>query len=127
MATHSKRVAEGIGRRPGVVCGVSTLITLLVSVLALVVGEFTVSADNDGWQSRTTELANRQMQLEAAEGGLDERRWGGGLPLCHVVGLPRRRPTRARFARLPFDLWLGLPRRRLVVAGSSRGRVETLS
>ena len=75
MATHSKRVAEGIGRRPGVVCGVSTLITLLVSVLALVVGEFTVSADNDGWQSRTTELANRQMQLEAAEGGLDERRW----------------------------------------------------
>jgi len=75
MATQSKRVAEGIGRRPGVVCGVSTLITLLVSVLALVVGEFTVSADNDGWQSRTTELANRQMQLEAAEGGLDERRW----------------------------------------------------
>ena len=75
MATHSKRVAEGIGRRPGVVCGVSTLITLLVSVLALVVGEFTVSADNDGWQSRTTELANRQMQLEATERGLDERHW----------------------------------------------------
>ena len=75
MATHSKRVAEGIGRRPGVVCGVSTLITLLVSVLALVVGEFTVSADNDGWQSRTTELANRQMQLEATERGFDERHW----------------------------------------------------
>ena len=72
MATHSKRVAEGIGRRPGVVCGVSTLITLLVSVLALVVGEFTVSADNDGWQSRTTELANRQMQLEGC--------------LCHRIG-----------------------------------------
>ena len=69
MATHSKRVAEGIGRRPGVVCGVSTLITLLVSVLALVVGEFTVSADNDGWQSRTTELANRQMQLERGQLG----------------------------------------------------------
>jgi hypothetical protein len=75
MASHAQRVAERIGRRPGVVCGVSTLITLLVSVLALVVGEFTVSADNDGWQSRTTELANRQMQLEAAWEGLDARHW----------------------------------------------------
>ena len=71
---RAQRIAGCIGRRPGAVFSVSSFVTLFISVLALVVGEFTVSADNDGWRSRTTILANRQMQLEAAW-EIDESHW----------------------------------------------------
>ena len=71
---RAERIAGCIGRRPGAVCGVSSFVTLLISVVALVVGEFTVSAENGGWRSRTTAIANRQVQLEATW-ALDESHW----------------------------------------------------
>lgn len=60
----SAKVAGNIGSRPCTWCGITTLVALIVSALAMIVGEFEVSADNDGWRSRQTKLADRQLQYE---------------------------------------------------------------
>ena len=65
MSTKAEQVASCIGRRPCVVFSVTGVVTLLISVIAIVVGKFEVSADNSGWQSRNTPMANRQVQREA--------------------------------------------------------------
>ena len=65
MSTKAEQVASCIGRRPCVVFSVTGVVTLLISVIAIVVGKFEVSADNSGWQSRNTPMANRQVQHEA--------------------------------------------------------------
>ena len=56
-----------MARRPCLVFCLSLLFAVSISVLGLVLGEFEVSADNDGWNSRGTFVADKQAQ-EAADG-----------------------------------------------------------
>ena len=81
------KVAACIGAHPGIAFGVSALITIAISMIALVVGEFEVSADNAGWESRTTTMANRQVQFRALQDcyTLNKDCWAGTL------GTPSRR------------------------------------
>ena len=81
------KVAACIGAHPGIAFGVSALITIAISMIALVVGEFEVSADNAGWESRTTTMANRQVQFRALQEcyTLNKDCWAGTL------GTPSRR------------------------------------
>ena len=67
MPSKAERVAGYIGAHPGAVLGVSALTTIALSMIALLIGEFEVSADNAGWESRTTTMANRQVQFRALQ------------------------------------------------------------
>eukprot|EP00966_Prymnesium_polylepis_P121309 2803661-Prymnesium_polylepis.1 len=40
------------------------LASVILSAIGLIVGEFSVSADNDGWSSRGTTIANREVQFD---------------------------------------------------------------
>ena len=77
MPSKAERGAGCIGAHPGVAFGVSALITTILSLIALFVGEFEVSADNAGWESRTTTMANRQVQFRTLQKcyTLDEDCW----------------------------------------------------
>ena len=83
MPSKAEHVARHIGARPGAALSISALTTLACSMMALVIGEFEVSADNAGWESRTTTMANRQVQFRA-------------LQECYFLGEdcwnPRRQP-----------------------------------
>ena len=106
MPSKAEHVAGYIGAHPGVVFGVSALTTIAISMIALVIGEFEVSADNAGWESRTTTMANRQVQFRALQECylLGEDCWNpSGQPhtsnvypgLQHGVGSYRRRIAEA--------------------------------
>jgi len=77
-------VARCIGRRPFLVFGITMIVTILISVLALVVGEFSIETDNDGWNSRGTKLANRQVQYERLMGDDSD----GGASNCNPTIQP---------------------------------------
>ena len=80
MPSKAEHVAGYIGAHPGAALGVSALTTIVISVIALVIGEFEVSADNAGWESRATTMANRQVQFRALQECylLDEDCWNPG-------------------------------------------------
>jgi len=59
LQNHSKRIA----RNPCTYLWVSLIISLALSFIALIVGDFSVSAETGGWQSRGTLIADRQTQL----------------------------------------------------------------
>ena len=52
-----------MARWPRVHFWVSFLIALTLSIVGFVFGEFTVAADNAGWQSRGTLISDRQTQI----------------------------------------------------------------
>ena len=83
MPSKAEHVARYIGAHPGAALSISALTTIACSMMALVIGEFEVSADNAGWESRTTTMANRQVQFRA-------------LQECYFLGEdcwnPRRQP-----------------------------------
>ena len=56
-----------MARRPCLVFCLSLLFAVSISVLGLVLGEFEVSADNDGWNSRGTFVADKQAQDSARQ------------------------------------------------------------
>ena len=51
--------------RPCLVMLLALLFALVLSALGMVIGEFEVSADNDGWNSRNTPVANKAAQDSA--------------------------------------------------------------
>ena len=54
-----------IGRRPGRALLASVLVAVAVSAVGMIVGEFEISNDNSGWESRRTLIADRQAQFRA--------------------------------------------------------------
>ena len=52
-----------IGRRPGRALLASVLVAVAVSAVGMIVGEFEISNDNSGWESRRTLIADRQAQF----------------------------------------------------------------
>ena len=58
------RIAASMARNPWTYFAVAWFVTLLLSVVGLIVGKFEVAADNAGWNSRGTLIANRETQLE---------------------------------------------------------------
>jgi hypothetical protein len=62
-----ERQARRIARNPCThLCG-SLLLALLLSVVGLVVGKFSISSENGGWESRGTLISDRQTQLLLAQ------------------------------------------------------------
>lgn len=57
------RQARFVARRPWLCFGVSFLIATVLSVVGLIVGDFDVAADNAGWRTRGTIIANRHQQV----------------------------------------------------------------
>ncbi|QDZ19396.1 SSD domain-containing protein [Chloropicon primus] len=54
-----------LARRPCLVMVLSLLFALGLSAVGMIVGEFEISADNDGWNSRNTPVADKQAQDSA--------------------------------------------------------------
>jgi len=71
-----QRAARNMARYPKTHFWVAFLAALTISVVGFVVGKFSVVAENAGWQSRGTLLANRQTQLMMANEFEDELRTG---------------------------------------------------
>lgn len=59
--------AKRVARSPCTYLWVSMIIAIVLSFIAIVVGEFSVSANTGGWQSRGTLIADRQTQLLAIQ------------------------------------------------------------
>lgn len=74
------------------VCVASFIGALAFTVLGMIVGEFEVSVDNDGWESRGTSLAKRQAQLEL----LEEECWDLNNEWCWDTA-PSRAPDDYRY------------------------------
>jgi hypothetical protein len=62
-----ERQAKRVARNPCWHLNVSLLVGVGLSVIAIIVGEFSVSANTGGWQSRGTLIADRQTQLMLTE------------------------------------------------------------
>mmetsp|Transcript_13477 Transcript_13477/g.19413 ORF Transcript_13477/g.19413 Transcript_13477/m.19413 type:complete len:1143 (+) Transcript_13477:65-3493(+) len=58
MSRYTRHVAS----HPWKHLGVAMILSIVISGVGMVVGNFSVSADNNGWQSRGTLIANRQSQ-----------------------------------------------------------------
>jgi len=61
-----QRRARCVARNPWIHFNVAMGVALTLSVIGMVVGNFTVSVDNAGWQSRGTLIADRQTQMSLA-------------------------------------------------------------
>lgn len=61
--TFCQRQAARVANYPCACFWVALLTSLFVSILGMVFGDFQVAADNAGWTSRGTEIANRQAQF----------------------------------------------------------------
>ena len=55
--------AKAMARRPWLHFLTALIISLVLSVVGLIVGDFSVTADNNGWQSRGTLIADRHAQV----------------------------------------------------------------
>lgn len=62
--TISQKTARLIARRPIPFLSGAILVTILFSFIGLYFGKFSVAVDNEGWRSRGTLIANREMQNE---------------------------------------------------------------
>jgi hypothetical protein len=62
-----ERQAKRVARNPCWHLNVSLLVSIGLSVIAIIVGEFSISANSGGWQSRGTLIADRQTQLMLTE------------------------------------------------------------
>lgn len=60
---NRNRVARFIARRPLFILLVAGTASILLAALGLVLGKFSVSANNSGWRSRGTTIANRDAQV----------------------------------------------------------------
>ena len=52
-----------VARKPWLCFGVAFLISTVLSVIGLIVGDFQVAADNAGWRTRGTLIADRHQQV----------------------------------------------------------------
>jgi hypothetical protein len=52
-----------VARNPWICFGVAFLVATVLSVIGLVVGDFQVAADNAGWRTRGTLIADRHQQV----------------------------------------------------------------
>mmetsp|Transcript_11561 Transcript_11561/g.17334 ORF Transcript_11561/g.17334 Transcript_11561/m.17334 type:complete len:851 (+) Transcript_11561:73-2625(+) len=60
----SKKLALIIARKPGCFLASSLLLCILLTVLAVAVGDIVITVDNTGWKSRGTLVAKRAMQAD---------------------------------------------------------------
>ncbi len=61
-----ERISKGVARSPCTYLWASLLVSVALSVIAIIVGEFSVSAETGGWNSRGTLIADRQTQIMLA-------------------------------------------------------------
>jgi hypothetical protein len=66
LHTFWQRRSKHMARYPCTYLWITLVISLILSFVALTVGQFEVSAENGGWQSRGTLIADRQTQLMLA-------------------------------------------------------------
>ena len=57
------RRAKSVGRRPWIQFWISFLVSSALSAVGIIVGDFSVSVDNAGWQSRGTLISDRHSQV----------------------------------------------------------------
>lgn len=55
--------ARFVARKPWLCVGVAFVVATVLSVIGLIVGDFQVAADNAGWRTRGTLIANRHQQV----------------------------------------------------------------
>jgi hypothetical protein len=67
-----ERQAKRMARNPCWHLNVCLVVAVMLSAIAMIVGEFSVSAESGGWQSRGTLIADRQTQLML----VDYNQWG---------------------------------------------------
>ena len=60
----SKKVALIIARKPGYFLASTLLLCILLTVLAVTVGDIDITVDTTGWKSRGTLVAKRAMQAD---------------------------------------------------------------
>jgi len=60
----ASKIARWIGRNPRKALAGSFIVSTIFSYIGIVVGNFEIAVDNDGWRSRGTIIANREMQNE---------------------------------------------------------------
>eukprot|EP00934_Nitzschia_sp_Nitz4_P004646 Nitzschia sp. Nitz4//scaffold228_size32365//15936//19222//NITZ4_007906-RA/size32365-augustus-gene-0.41-mRNA-1//-1//CDS//3329542819//4636//frame0 len=70
-------VAMRIARYPHTHMWTSLILAVVIGMIGMVVGDFSVSADNAGWQSRGTLIADRHTQVMLTEGNVEELFFGG--------------------------------------------------
>eukprot|EP00978_Attheya_sp_CCMP212_P030041 scaffold109067_cov80-Attheya_sp.AAC.1 len=67
-----ERRAMGMANRPCLHLLTALVVAIALSVFGLIVGDFSISAENDGWQSRGTRIADRQAQVILVDSNRDE-------------------------------------------------------
>lgn len=72
-----ERQAKRMARNPCVHLWVSLVISIAISAIALIVGNFSVNVDNAGWNSRGTLIADRHAQLMLTQMNRDYLFYGG--------------------------------------------------
>jgi hypothetical protein len=77
LDTFLQRQFRRMARNPCIHLWTAMVISLALSFIALIVGEFSVSAETGGWQSRGTTIADRQAQLMMAVEYQDYLAYGG--------------------------------------------------
>ena len=63
-----QRQAKRVAHSPWIHLNVSLIVASILSGIAMTLGDFNVTAENGGWQSRGTLIANRETQLMMASG-----------------------------------------------------------
>jgi len=72
-----ERQAKRVARNPCTHLCTSLLLGIALSVIAMIVGEFSISANSGGWQSRGTLIADRQTQLMLVDFNQENLLYGG--------------------------------------------------
>ena len=74
--TFPERLAMRMASRPCTHLLVSLVLSIALSAIGLIVGDFSVAVDNAGWQSRGTLIADRQTQLMLTQFNVDKLFYG---------------------------------------------------
>lgn len=69
---YARRAARSLASRPALTCVVSFFGAVLLAVVGIIAGEFEVDADNEGWESRGTSVADRALQAASFRNCYDD-------------------------------------------------------
>lgn len=66
------KAARVTARKPWKILTINVILVIIISVIAIEIGDFKVQVDNKGWRSRGTLVADREMQVDIMNQNLEK-------------------------------------------------------
>uniref|UniRef100_A0A7S2UED4 SSD domain-containing protein n=1 Tax=Attheya septentrionalis TaxID=420275 RepID=A0A7S2UED4_9STRA len=121
-----ERRAMGMANRPCLHLLTALVVAITLSAIGLIVGDFSISAENAGWESRGTRIADRQAQVILVDSNRDELLSGNPAIWDGLQNNIQERFDERRLAEEPFTTTSNLiaSRARDIHTGLQRGNVN---